>query len=70
MVGQFDYAGDPTGWSSTSPARTSGMPRSVAVPDAIEHEHATRGKTVEITGLTDVSGHYHQWLAGKPGGGE
>ena len=43
---------------------------SVAVLDAIEHKYATRGKTVEITGLTDVTGHYHQRLAGQLGGGE
>ncbi|HYH29229.1 MAG TPA: hypothetical protein VD903_02495 [Pseudonocardia sp.] len=43
---------------------------SVAVLDAIEHEYALRGKTVGITGLTDVTGHYHQRLAGQLGGAE
>jgi len=43
---------------------------SVAVLDAVEHKYALRGKTVRITGLTDVTGHYHQRLAGQLGGGE
>jgi SulP family sulfate permease len=69
LIGRFDYAGDPdrvvvdlTGahvWDASS----------VAVLDAIEHKYATRGKSVEITGLTDVSGHYHRRLAGRLGGG-
>jgi SulP family sulfate permease len=42
----------------------------VGVLDAIQHKYATRGKTVAITGLTDVTGHYHQRLAGRLGGGE
>ena len=31
---------------------------------------ALRGTSVEIVGLTDVSGHYHHRLAGRLGGGE
>ena len=42
---------------------------SVAVLDAVEHKYATRGKTVQITGLTDVTGHDHRRLAGQLGGG-
>jgi SulP family sulfate permease len=69
LVGRFDYADDPDHviidlsgahvWDATS----------VAVLDAIEQKYAARGTTVEITGLTDVTGHYHQRLAGQLGGG-
>jgi SulP family sulfate permease len=70
MIGQFDYAGDPERVVVDLSAAHIWDASSVAVLDAIEHKYATRGKTVEITGLTDVTGHYHQRLAGQLGGGE
>ncbi|MCW2617170.1 MAG: putative sulfate transporter [Modestobacter sp.] len=69
MVGQFDYAGDPDRVVVDLSGAHVWDASSVAVLDAIEHKYATRGKTVEITGLTDVSGHYHRRLAGRLGGG-
>ena len=69
MVGQFDYAGDPDRIVVDLSGAHIWDASSVAVLDAIEHKYATRGKTVEITGLTDVTGHYHQRLAGQLGGG-
>ncbi|WP_338104860.1 SulP family inorganic anion transporter [Modestobacter muralis] len=70
MVGQFDYAGDPDRVVVDLSGAHVRDASSVAVLDTIEHEHAVRGKTVQITGLTDVTGHYHQRLAGQLGGGE
>jgi len=70
LVGQFDYAGDPGRVVVDLAAAHVWDASSVAVLDAIEHKYATRGKTVEITGLTDVTGHYHQRLAGRLGGSE
>ncbi|SDX96253.1 sulfate permease, SulP family [Modestobacter sp. DSM 44400] len=70
LVGQFDYASDPDRVVVDLSGAHIWDASSVAVLDAIEHKYATRGKTVEITGLTDVSGHYHQRLAGRLGGGE
>jgi sulfate permease, SulP family len=70
MVGQFDYAGDPDRVRIDLSAAHVWDASSVAVLDAVEHEYATRGKTVQITGLTDVTGHYHRRLAGQLGGGE
>jgi SulP family sulfate permease len=70
MVGQFDYAGDPDRVVVDLSGAHVWDASSVAVLDAIEHKYATRGKTVQITGLTDVSGHYHRRLAGQLGGGE
>jgi SulP family sulfate permease len=70
MVGQFDYAGDPDRVVVDLSGAHVWDASSVAVLDAIEHKYATRGKTVQITGLTDVSGHYHQRLAGQLGGGQ
>jgi SulP family sulfate permease len=69
MVGQFDYAGDPDRVVVDLSDAHIWDASSVAVLDAVEHKYATRGKTVEITGLTDVSGHYHRRLAGQLGGG-
>jgi SulP family sulfate permease len=69
MVGQFDYAGDPEQVVIDLTAAHVWDASSVAVLDAIEQKYATRGKTVQIVGLTDVSGHYHQRLAGQLGGG-
>jgi SulP family sulfate permease len=69
MVGEFDYAGDPDRVVVDLSGAHVWDASSVAVLDAIEHKYATRGKTVEITGLTDVSGHYHRRLAGRLGGG-
>jgi len=70
MVGQFDYAGDPDRIVVDLSGAHIWDASSVAVLDAIEHKYATRGKTVQITGLTDVTGHYHQRLAGRLGGAE
>jgi sulfate permease, SulP family len=70
MVGRFDYAGDPERVTIDLSAAHVWDASSVAVLDAVEHKYAARGKTVEITGLTDVTGHYHQRLAGQLGGGE
>jgi SulP family sulfate permease len=70
MVGQFDYAGDPARVVVDLSGAHVWDASSVAVLDSIEHKYATRGKTVEITGLTDVTGHYHQRLAGRLGGGQ
>jgi SulP family sulfate permease len=70
LLGQFDYAGDPDRIRIDLSAAHVWDASSVAVLDAIGHKYATRGKTVEITGLTDVTGHYHQRLAGRLGGGE
>ncbi|MCW2509992.1 MAG: putative sulfate transporter [Modestobacter sp.] len=69
MVGEFDYAGDPDRVVVDLSGAHVWDASSVAVLDAIEHKYAIRGKTVEITGLTDVSGHYHRRLAGRLGGG-
>jgi SulP family sulfate permease len=65
MIGQFDYAGDPDRVVVDLSGAHVWDASSVAVLDAIEHKYGTRGKTVEITGLTDVSGHYHRRLAGQ-----
>jgi SulP family sulfate permease len=70
MVGRFDYAGDPDRVVVDLSGAHVWDASSVAVLDAIEHKYATRGKSVEITGLTAVSGHYHQRLAGRLGGDE
>jgi SulP family sulfate permease len=70
LVGQFDYAGDPDRVVIDLSGAHIWDASSVAVLDAIEHKYATRSKTVQITGLTDVTGHYHQRLAGRLGGRE
>jgi SulP family sulfate permease len=70
LVGRFDYAGDPDRVVVDLSGAHVWDASSVAVLDAVEHKYATRGKTVEITGLTDVTGHYHQRLAGRLGSGE
>ncbi|HEV7728468.1 MAG TPA: SulP family inorganic anion transporter [Modestobacter sp.] len=70
MVGRFDYAGDPDRVVIDLSGAHVWDASSVAALDAIEHKYATRGKSVQIVGLTDVSGHYHQRLAGRLGGGE
>jgi SulP family sulfate permease len=69
LVGQFDYAGDPDRVVVDLSGAHVWDASSVAVLDAIEHKYATRGTTVQITGLTDVSGHYHRRLAGQLNGG-
>jgi SulP family sulfate permease len=69
LIGRFDYAGDPDRVVVDLSRAHVWDASSVAVLDAIEHKYATRGKSVEITGLTDVSGHYHRQLAGRLGGG-
>jgi SulP family sulfate permease len=69
LVGRFDYAGDPDRVVVDLSGAHVWDASSVAVLDAIEHKYALRGKTVEITGLTDVSGHYHRRLAGQLSGG-
>jgi sulfate permease, SulP family len=70
MLGQFDYSGDPARVVVDLSRAHVWDASSVAVLDAVEHKYATRGKTVQIIGLTDVTGHYHQRLAGRLGGGE
>jgi SulP family sulfate permease len=70
MVGRFDYVGDPERVVVDLSDAHVWDASSVAVLDAIGHKYALRGKTVEIIGLSDVSGHYHQRLAGRLGGGE
>jgi SulP family sulfate permease len=70
MISQFDYPGDPERVVVDLTAAHVWDASSVAVLDAIEHKYALRGKSVQITGLTDVTGHYHQRLAGRLGGGE
>jgi SulP family sulfate permease len=70
LIGQFDYAGDPDRVVVDLSAAHVWDASSVAVLDAIDHKYATRGENVEITGLTEVTGHYHQRLAGRLGGGE
>ena len=70
LIGQFDYAADPDRVVVDLSAAHVWDASSVAVLDAVEHKYAGRGKTVQITGLTDVTGHYHQRLAGRLGGGE
>jgi len=70
MIGQFDYAGDPDRVVVDLSGAHVWDASSVAVLDAVEHKYRLRGKTVQITGLTDVTGHYHQRLAGRLGGGE
>ncbi|MCW2678005.1 MAG: putative sulfate transporter [Modestobacter sp.] len=69
LIGRFDYAGDPDRVVVDLSGAHVWDASSVAVLDAIEHKYAIRGKSVEITGLTDVSGHYHRRLAGRLGGG-
>jgi SulP family sulfate permease len=70
MVGQFDYAGDPDRVVVDLSGAHIWDASSVAALDAVEHKYALRGTSVEIVGLTDVSGHYHHRLAGRLGGGE
>jgi len=67
MLRRFDYAGDPDRVVVDLSGAHVWDASSVAVLDAVEHKYATRGKTVEITGLTDTTGHYHQRLAGRLG---
>jgi SulP family sulfate permease len=67
MLGRFDYAGDPDRVVVDLSGAHVWDASSVAVLDAVEHKYATRGKAVEITGLTDTTGHYHQRLAGRLG---
>jgi SulP family sulfate permease len=67
LVDRFDYAGDPDRVVLDLSAAHVWDASSVAVLDAVGQKYAARGKTLEITGLTDVTGHYHQRLAGKLG---
>jgi sulfate permease, SulP family len=67
MLGRFDYAGDPDRVVVDLSGAHVWDASSVAVLDAVEHKYASRGKTVEIAGLTDTTGHYHQRLAGRLG---
>ncbi|MEU2349348.1 SulP family inorganic anion transporter [Modestobacter sp. NPDC049651] len=68
LIGRFDYAGDPGRVRIDLSGAHVWDASSVAVLDAVEHKYAGRGKTVEITGLTEVTGHYHRRLAGRLGG--
>jgi SulP family sulfate permease len=68
MIGQFDYAGDPDRVVVDLSGAHVWDASSVAVLDAVEQKYSARGKSVQIAGLTDVTGHYHQRLAGRLGG--
>lgn len=70
LVDRFDYAGDPDHVVLDLSAAHVWDASSVAVLDAVGQKYAARGKTLEITGLTDVTGHYHQRLAGRLGGAQ
>jgi SulP family sulfate permease len=52
---QFDYAGDPERVVIDLSAASVWDASTVAALDAITHKYATRGKTVEIVGLTGHS---------------
>ncbi len=65
LVGQFDYAGDPSRVVIDLSAAHIWDASSVAALDAIETKYAQRGKTVEITGLNAPSAHLHGKLSGE-----
>ncbi|MFF9790352.1 SulP family inorganic anion transporter [Streptomyces bacillaris] len=65
LVGQFDYAGDPGKIVIDLSEAHVWDASSVAALDAIETKYAQRGKTVEITGLNDLSADLHGKLTGE-----
>ncbi|MCD9903066.1 SulP family inorganic anion transporter [Streptomyces sp. MT29] len=68
LVGQFDYAGDPDRIVIDLSEAHVWDASSVAALDAIETKYAQRGKTVEITGLNDLSADLHSKLTGELSG--
>jgi len=68
LVGQFDYAGDPDKIVIDLSEAHVWDASSVAALDAIETKYAQRGKTVEITGLNDLSADLHSKLTGELSG--
>ncbi|MGA5472975.1 SulP family inorganic anion transporter [Streptomyces arboris] len=68
LVGQFDYAGDPDKIVIDLSEAHVWDASSVAALDAIENKYAQRGKTVEITGLNDLSADLHNKLTGELSG--
>ncbi|MEV7794492.1 SulP family inorganic anion transporter [Streptomyces sp. NPDC087512] len=68
LVGQFDYAGDPKRVVIDLSAAHIWDASSVAALDAVETKYAQRGKTVEITGLNDLSADLHGKLTGELAG--
>ncbi|XUZ97965.1 SulP family inorganic anion transporter [Streptomyces araujoniae] len=65
LVGQFDYAGDPDKIVIDLSEAHVWDASSVAALDAIETKYAQRGKTVDITGLNDLSADLHGKLTGE-----
>ncbi|MBF4135129.1 sodium-independent anion transporter [Streptomyces albidoflavus] len=65
LVGQFDYAGDPGKIVIDLSEAHVWDASSVAALDAIETKYAQRGKTVDITGLNDLSADLHGKLTGE-----
>ncbi|MDT0550467.1 STAS domain-containing protein, partial [Streptomyces lonegramiae] len=65
LVGQFNYAGDPDKIVIDLSEAHVWDASSVAALDAIETKYAQRGKTVEITGLNDLSADLHGKLTGE-----
>nr|WP_240957378.1 SulP family inorganic anion transporter [Streptomyces chilikensis] len=68
LVGQFDYAGDPDRIVIDLSEAHVWDASSVAALDTIETKYAQRGKTVEITGLNDLSADLHGKLTGELSG--
>ncbi|MEU8677991.1 SulP family inorganic anion transporter [Streptomyces sp. NPDC048560] len=65
LVGRFHYATDPDHVVIDLSAAHIWDASSVAALDAIQAKYAQRGKTVEITGLNDVSADLHGRLTGE-----
>ncbi|XUZ28179.1 SulP family inorganic anion transporter [Streptomyces sp. RMIT01] len=65
LVGQFDYAADPDRIVIDLSEAHVWDASSVAALDAIETKYAQRGKSVEITGLNDLSADLHGRLTGE-----
>ncbi|WP_328911310.1 SulP family inorganic anion transporter [Streptomyces sp. NBC_00234] len=68
LVGRFAYATDPERVVIDLSAAHIWDASSVAALDAIQTRYAERGKTVEITGLNDVSADLHARLSGELAG--
>ncbi|MFD3656876.1 SulP family inorganic anion transporter [Streptomyces sp. NPDC058620] len=65
LVGRFDYAADADHVVIDLSAAHIWDASSVAALDAIQAKYAQRGKTVEITGLNDLSADLHARLSGE-----
>ncbi|MFF4150295.1 SulP family inorganic anion transporter [Streptomyces sp. NPDC001651] len=65
LVGRFDYAGDPEKVIIDLSAAHVWDASSVAALDAVTTKYASRGKTVEITGLNGPSAYLHDRLSGE-----